>query len=63
MNFIRDKNGTLVNTDRDEYENAKLRKQLNKKRILTEQENERIKQRLLDLEKRISELEKYIKQK
>lgn len=61
MNFIRDKNGTLVNNDKDEYENAKLRKQLNKKRILTEQENERIKQRLLDLERRILTLEKLIK--
>ena len=61
MKFKREKNGTLVNNDKDEYENAKLRKQLNKKRILTEQENERIKQRLLDIERRILTLEKLIK--
>lgn len=58
MNFIREKNGTLINIDNNEYENARKRKSQNKKHLIIEKENEIVKQRILELEKRVAQLEK-----
>ena len=58
MNFIREKNGTLINIGNNEYENARKRKAQNKKHLIIEKENEIVKQRILELEKRVAQLEK-----
>lgn len=52
--------GAVINYDEDGYKQAKIRKQLQKKRNKLELENQSIRQCLIDLETRINKLENLI---